>query len=540
MSTLGSISIEIKDLKGELPGTLVVHAVSVAIEAIRQAVDDYLAENLPTGTVDITINGESADENGNFTISAAQVGADPSGTASSAVSGHNTDTEAHKDIRRLILSKVNVSDIVNDLVTNVANKPLSAAQGVALKALIDAIVVPTKVSQLTNDKGYLTDYTETDPTVSSWAKQAQKPSYTASEVGARPDNWMPTAADVGALPADTAIPEKTSDLTNDSGFITKVVTDLANYYKKTETYTQAQVNALVSAIPKFSISAVDSLPQEGISATTVYLLKSGDADQNLYTEYIFIASENAPSGSDGLYEESSGAWEKLGDQAVDLTGYAKETWVSGQLALYQPKGDYALASDIPEVPVQSVNGKTGAVVLGAADVGARPSTWMPSASDVGADPSGTATSAVSGHNTDAAAHNDIRLLIAELTTRLNAVANSEDTDLDQLAEIVAYIKSNKSLIDSITTAKVSYTDIIDNLTTNASARPLSAAQGVALKTLIDAITVPTKVSQLTNDANYLTEHQDISGKVDKTDAITVTGVDEDGVSHSWTMYGVAQ
>lgn len=35
------------------------------------------------------------------------------------------------------------------------------------------------------------------------------------------------------------------------------------------------------------------------------------------------------------------------------------------------------------VPVTSVNSKTGAVVLTADDVGARPSTWTPSKSDVG-------------------------------------------------------------------------------------------------------------------------------------------------------------
>lgn len=38
--------------------------------------------------------------------------------------------------------KVSVADIVDNLTTNVANKPLSAAQGVALKALIDAIMIP--------------------------------------------------------------------------------------------------------------------------------------------------------------------------------------------------------------------------------------------------------------------------------------------------------------------------------------------------------------------------------------------------------------
>lgn len=35
-----------------------------------------------------------------------------------------------------------------------------------------------------NDKGYLTSYTETDPTVPAWAKQPTKPTYTAAEVGA--------------------------------------------------------------------------------------------------------------------------------------------------------------------------------------------------------------------------------------------------------------------------------------------------------------------------------------------------------------------
>ena len=68
------------------------------------------------------------------------------------------------------------------------------------------VIVPTKVSDLSNDSGFITGYTETDPTVPSWAKQPSKPTYTASEVG--------------ALPSSTKIPDKTSDLTNDSGFIT--------------------------------------------------------------------------------------------------------------------------------------------------------------------------------------------------------------------------------------------------------------------------------------------------------------------------------
>lgn len=96
-------------------------------------------------------------------------------------------------------------------------------------------------------------------------------------------------------------------------------------------------------------------------------------------------------------------------------------------------------------------------------------------------------SKISTHSTSTSAHNDIRDLITGLTTRLNTLADSDDTTLDQLSEIVAYIKSNKSLIESVTTTKVNVADIIDNLTTNVSDKPLSAAQGVVLNNLISVL-----------------------------------------------------
>ena len=46
-----------------------------------------------------------------------------------------------------------------------------------------------------------------------------------------------------------------------------------------------------------------------------------------------------------------------------------------------------------------------------------------------------------------------------------------------MSEIVAYIKANKSLIDSVTTNKINVSDIVNNLTTNVTSKPLSAAQG---------------------------------------------------------------
>ena len=172
-------------------------------------------------------------------------------------------------------------------------------------------------------------------------------------------------------------------------------------------------------------------------------------------------------------------------------------------------------------PVTSVNGKTGAVALSAQDVGARPDTWTPSASDVGADAAGTASGAVAAHNTSGAAHADLRALIDGLTSRLNALADSDDTTLDQLSEIVAYIKNNKSLIDAVTTGKVSVSDIVDNLTTNASGKVLSAAQGVALKAMIDGIVIPTA---LPNPQPITINGQ----RYDGSEAVTVTVSSEGG------------
>lgn len=68
----------------------------------------------------------------------------------------------------------------------------------ATKQYVDNAIptVPTNVSSFTNDAGYLTSYTETDPTVPAWAKAANKPTYTANEVGALPNTTViPTITD---------------------------------------------------------------------------------------------------------------------------------------------------------------------------------------------------------------------------------------------------------------------------------------------------------------------------------------------------------
>ena len=196
-----------------------------------------------------------------------------------------------------------------------------------------------------------------------------------------------------------------------------------------------------------------------------------------------------------------------------------------------------------DAPVKSVNNKTVEVSLNASDVGARPNTWTPTAeevgarpntwtpsySDVGADKSGTADSKVSAHNVSDASHNDIRLLIQGLADRINAIANSTDVDLDDFKEVVAYIKANRGLIDAITTNKINYTDIINDLVTNVTNKPLSAAQGVALKLLIDNLTSDKlDASALTSAINTALAQAKASGEFKGADGKTAYEYAKDG------------
>lgn len=126
--------------------------------------------------------------------------------------------------------------------------------------------------------------------------------------------------------------------------------------------------------------------------------------------------------------------------------------------------------------------------------------------------------AVSTHNTSNSAHNDIRLLISDLTTKVNNFLDVDDTTTDQLSELIALIQANANDIESITSGKVNVTDIINNLTTNSSNKVLSAAQGVVLKGLIDALdTNKLNTSELTSAINTALNTAKESGEFDGED-----------------------
>ena len=82
------------------------------------------------------------------------------------------------------------------------------------------IVVPQYTSELVNDSGFITN--ETDPTVPAWAKEPTKPTYTAEEVG--------------ALPSNTPIPDPTSVVVDRFVSAGTHIADISVNGKKTELY----------------------------------------------------------------------------------------------------------------------------------------------------------------------------------------------------------------------------------------------------------------------------------------------------------------
>ena len=175
------------------------------------------------------------------------------------------------------------SDLTNDsgFITNQVNNLANYYDQTAINSMFNALSVPTKTSDLTNDSGFLTTSTlpiatdsslgvvkigsginvAADGTISAavasldWANITNKPtdvSYWTNDAGYITSADLPTKTSDLTNDSDFVtsadVPTKTSDLTNDSGFITNSVSNLANYYKKSETYTQGEVNSLLSAI----------------------------------------------------------------------------------------------------------------------------------------------------------------------------------------------------------------------------------------------------------------------------------------------------
>ena len=209
-----------------------------------------------------------------------------------------------------------------------------------------------------------------------------------------------------------------------------------------------------------------------------------------------------PDGKDGLYDsrpDGTPMWEisknivtvELADQLMAQAGMVQMSILiigpeGGQLATWPIRvmvcADNAARLTVPENLPPYGAGFAGKLFYGGAD-----GTITPLGLGDGVRVEMMANGAMVLVGEGSGPSEDILTELRALADRVNAALNSDDDTLNQLSEIVAYIKSNKTLIDAITTSKISVADIVNDLVTNVSNRPLSAAQGVALKAMVDEL-----------------------------------------------------
>lgn len=95
-----------------------------------------------------------------------------------------------------------------------------------------------------------------------------------------------------------------------SGFVTKSVSDLLNYYLKSETYTKAEVQELIGAINQFHYETYPSTSDVSSPASNVlYLI--GPNEAGVYQQYIYTTD-----------------WVPIGSTQIDLST-KQDTLVSG-------------------------------------------------------------------------------------------------------------------------------------------------------------------------------------------------------------------
>lgn len=147
-----------------------------------------------------------------------------------------------------------------------------------------SVTTPKNTSDLTNDSGFITGYTETDPTVPSWAKASSKPSYTASEVGAVATSVVGAANGVCPLDANTKI---------DAQYLPSYVDDVVEAYIRSGQTALSQ-----SWLATGSASGTVITPQSGV----IYVIMNGTDDYPTNSQYRWATNTYVKLNDGGVSE----------------------------------------------------------------------------------------------------------------------------------------------------------------------------------------------------------------------------------------------
>ncbi len=136
-----------------------------------------------------------------------------------------------------------------------------------------------------------------------------------------------------------------------ASFITKAVSDLTNYYLKSETYSASEVDQLIAAIKQFDLVSVQTLPTP--SADTmgkVYFVPSADPKtQNVKDEYITLAVTEQGT--------TTYSWECIGSTTIDLSNYYTKAQTDAAItaAINDALADYSTTSQVGTMITTAIN-----------------------------------------------------------------------------------------------------------------------------------------------------------------------------------------
>ena len=249
-----------------------------------------------------------------------------------------------------------------------------------------------------------------------------------SSVNGKTGNVILNANDVGALPNTTAIPTKTSELDNDSGFIDSSALD--GYAKTTDIPTktsQLTNNSGFITANDVPVKSVDG----SIGAVVTNAVKT--TSQSLTNEQKAQARTNIGAGTSSF----DGDYESLSNKPTIPT----------QTSQLENNSGFITASDIP---VKSVNSKTGNVVLTADDVGALPDTTViPTVNDATLDVQRNGVS-VGTFTANASTDKTINITVPTKASDVGAVSISDVTTT--LGTSTTKVPSEKAVSDALSAA----------------------------------------------------------------------------------------
>ena len=359
----------------------------------------------------------------------------------------------------------------SDIPTTVAE--LSDANNYALKS-----EVPTTVAELEDADSYLQD-----ADLSDWAKAEEKPVYDYSEIANTP-----------------AIPSKTSDLTNDAGFLTEHqdISGKANVADLSTVATSGSYNDLTNkpTIPTTvaELEDADSYLQDSD------LSDWAKAEEKPVYDYSEIANTPAiPSKTSDLTNDAG-----FLTAHQDISGKAN----TADLSEVATSGDYNDLENKPTIPTKTSELTNDAGFLTAhQDISGKANT---------ADLSDVATS---GDYNDLTNKPTIPTTVAQLD---DYESYAQFSDLSDVATTGDYNDlENKPTIPTKTselTNDAGFLTAHQDISGKANMADLSdVAISGDYNDLTNTPTIPTKTSELTNDAGFLTAHQDISGKANTAD-----------------------